>query len=286
MAIETHQDLVEPAGSGPEVGGPGGVMRPWWLRPGAHVGVIGAVVGYILGHLLGNFLSSAYAQNALSDSNDVPIVLGYAFATIGWLAGLGVFNDLGRQMLGKPLLAEVRRGAGEVGLSKYFRYTLDHKVVGIQYLFGMITYFLTGGLFAMAIRTELLSPTYHIMNAHSYLMVVGEHGTMMMMMMSSVILGPFGQYFAPLMIGSKRMAFPRLEALGFWLTPPAYVILLAAILWGGFPTGWTGYAPLSIQTGPGMDSYAIAFGLMGISMILAGFNIIVTYINYRAPGMR
>ena len=110
MAIETHQDLAEPAGSGPEVGGPGGVMRPWWLRPGAHVGVIGAVVGYILGHLLGNFLSSAYQQNALSDSNDIPIVLGYAFGTIGWLAGLGVFNDLGRQMLGKPLLAEVRRG--------------------------------------------------------------------------------------------------------------------------------------------------------------------------------
>src|SRR5690348_17430791 len=78
MAIETHQDIAQPAGSGPEVGGPGGVMRPWWLRPGAHVGVVGAVVGYILGHLLGNFLSSAYAQNALSDSNDIPIVLGYA----------------------------------------------------------------------------------------------------------------------------------------------------------------------------------------------------------------
>jgi cytochrome c oxidase subunit I len=67
-------------------------------------------------------------------------------------------------------------------------------------------------------------------------MVLGEHGTMMMMM-SSVILGPFGQYFAPLMIGSKRMAFPRIEALGFWLTPPAYVILLSGILYTGFPTG-------------------------------------------------
>src|SRR5256886_1647872 len=150
----------------------------------------------------------------------------------------------------------------------------------------MMASFLKKKKIAMAIRTELLSPTYHIISATSYLMVVGEHSTIMMMMMSSVILGPSGQSFAPLMIGSKRMASPRLEALGFWLTPPAYVILLAAILWGGFPTGWTGYAPLSVQTGPGMDSYAIAFGLMGISMILAGFNIIVTYINYRAPGMR
>ena len=211
-------------------------------------------------------------------------MLGYLFGTVGWLAGLGIFNDVLRLMTGKPLADIEHAPVG--GLAKYFRYTLDHKVVGIQYLFGMITYFLTGGLFAMAIRTELLSPTYHIISASSYLMVVGEHGTMMMMMMSSVILGPFGQYFAPLMIGSKRMAFPRIEALGFWLTPPAYVILLSAILFGGFPTGWTGYAPLSIQASPGMDAYAIAFGLMGISMILAGFNIIVTYINYRAPGMR
>ena len=286
MAIETHQDLAEPAGSGPEVGGPGGVMRPWWLRPGVHIGVVGAAVGYILGHLLGNFLSSAYQQNALSDSNDIPIVLGYALGTIGWLAGLGVFNDLGRQMLGRPLLAEVRRGGRETGLSKYFRYTLDHKVVGLQYLFGMIAYFLTGGLFAMVIRSELLSPSYHLIGPNQYLMAVGEHGTMMMMMMSSVILGPFGQYFGPLLIGSKRVAFPRLEALGFWLTPAAYVILLSAILFGGFPTGWTGYEPLATQAQQGEDAYFFAFGLMGISMILAGFNMIVTIINYRAPGMR
>src|SRR5947208_1526963 len=143
-----------------------------------------------------------------------------------------------------------------------------------------------GGLFAMAIRSELLSPSYHLLGPNQYLMVVGEHGTMMMMMMSSVILGPFGQYFGPLLIGSKRVAFPRLEALGFWLTPAAYVILLSAILFGGFPTGWTGYEPLATQAQQGEDAYFFAFGLMGISMILAGFNMIVTIINYRAPGMR
>src|SRR4029077_7566997 len=159
---------------------------------------------------------------------------------------------------GKPRLGEVRRGPGEAGLSKYFRYTLDHKVVGLQYLFGMIGYFLTGGLFAMAIRTELLSPSYHALGPDQYLMVVGEHGTMMMMMMSSVILGPFGQYFGPLLIGSKRVAFPRLEALGFWLTPAAYVILLAAVLRGGFPTGWTGYEPLATQAQQGEDAYFFA----------------------------
>src|SRR5438067_615971 len=280
MAIEIQPGAgrMQPVSGGPES------ARPWWMKPAVHTGIVGGVIGYVLGHWLGNFLSSDYPQNPLSDSNDFPVVLGYVFGTIGWLAGLGIFNDLGRLMVGKPLPDIEHAPAG--GLAKYFRYTLDHKVVGIQYLFGMITYFLTGGLFAMAIRSELLSPSYHLMSSSAYLMVVGEHGTMMMMMMSSVVLGPFGQYFAPLMIGSKRMAFPRIEAIGFWLTPAAYIILLSGILFGGFPTGWTGYAPLSVQAMPGIDAYAIAFGLMGISMILAGFNIIVTYINYRAPGMR
>ena len=280
MAIEIQPGAgrMQPVSGGPES------ARPWWMKPAVHTGIIGGIIGYLLGHWLGNALSYDYTQNALSDTNDVPIVLGYLFGVVGWLAGLGVFNDLGRLMLGKPLRDIEHAPVG--GMAKYFRYTLDHKVVGIQYLFGMITYFLTGGLFAMAIRSELLSPTYHLMSSSAYLMVVGEHGTMMMMMMSSVVLGPFGQYFAPLMIGSKRMAFPRIEAIGFWLTPAAYIILLSGVLFGGFPTGWTGYAPLSLQAGQGMDSYAVAFGLMGISMILAGFNIIVTYINYRAPGMR
>jgi cytochrome c oxidase subunit I len=281
MAIEMQPgaERIQPHGPGE-----GGAGRSWWMRPAFHTGIIGGVAGYFLGHWLGNFLSSTYPQNPLSDSNDVPIVLGYAFATIGWLAGLGVFNDWGRMLVGKPMHDIEHAPAG--GLAKYFRYTLDHKVVGIQYLFGMITYFLTGGLFAMAIRTELLSPTTHALSPSNYLMIVGQHSTMMMMMMSSVILGPLGQYFAPLMIGSKRMAFPRLEALGFWLTPVAYIILLSGILFGGFFSGWTGYQPLGTQTTAGMDSYYFAFGLMGISMILAGFNIIVTIINYRAPGMR
>ena len=285
MAIETTPgaDRVQPAGGEP--GSPAG-RRAWWARPAVHTGLLGAVVGYLVGNWLGHLVQSTSANFAqgLSDTRDWPVVLGYLFGTVGWLAGLGVFNDIFRLMAGKPLPDIEHAPAG--GLAKYFRYTLDHKVVGIQYLFGMIVYFLTGGLFAMAIRTELLSPTNHIMSASSYLMVVGEHSTMMMMMMSSVVLGPFGQYFAPIMIGSKRMAFPRIEALGFWLTPAAYVILISGVLFGGFPTGWTGYAPLSIQSSPGMDGYAVAFGLMGISMILAGFNIIVTYINYRAPGMR
>ena len=283
MAIEIQPESVHvPGGDEP---GATPRPRPWWLRPAIHTALLGAVLGYMLGHWLGNYFASGYQQVAGADSDDFPIVLGYAFAVIGWLAGLGVFNDVGRQMLGKPVSGNGHTLADK-SLAKYFRYSLDHKVVGMQYLFAMVGYFLTGGLFAIAIRTELLSPSYHILSASAYLEVVGEHGTMMMMMMTSVVMGPLGNYLVPLMIGSKRVAFPRIEALSFWLTPCAFVILLSAILMGGFPTGWTGYAPLSIQAGEGMDAYAVAFGLMGISAILAAFNIVVTVICYRAPGMR
>ncbi|HTW05603.1 MAG TPA: cbb3-type cytochrome c oxidase subunit I [Streptosporangiaceae bacterium] len=290
MAIETQPERAHGAG-----GSAPGVRRrrPWWMRPAIHTAIVGAVVGYLIGHLLGNFLAASnlateYPNLALSDSSDWPIVLGYAFAIVGWVAGLGVFNDLVRQMLGRPVpvTTEEEEAAANGGIAKYFRFTLDHKVVGIQYLVGMIIYFCTAGLFAMAIRAELLSPSYHLFSSSAYVEIVGEHGTMMMMLMSSVILGPFGNYLVPLMIGSKRVAFPRLEALSFWLTPAAFLILLSGLMLGGFPFGWTGYAPLSIQATLGADSYAMSFGLMGVSVILAGFNIIVTVICYRAPGMR
>ena len=290
MAIETQPERAHGAGGSEPVGRR---PRPWWMRPAIHTAIVGAVVGYLIGHLLGNFLESSnvateYPNLALSDSSDWPIVLGYGFSIVGWLIGLGVFNDLFRQMLGRPVAVEAEEQTEPVsgGVAKYFRFTLDHKVVGIQYLVGMIIYFCTAGLFAMAIRSELLSPSYHLFNSSVYIQIVGEHGTMMMMLMSSVILGPFGNYLVPLMIGAKRVAFPRIEALSFWLTPMAFLILLSGLMLGGFPFGWTGYAPLSIESTLGADSYAVAFGLMGISIILLGFNLIVTIICYRAPGMR
>src|SRR5215469_9239484 len=248
MAIETQPERAHGAGGS---GHASRRRRPWWMRPAIHTAIIGAVIGYLIGHVLGNFLASSdvateYPNIPLSDTSDWPIVLGYAFAIVGWLAGLGVFNDLLRQVAGRPVRVATEEEEASEGVSRYFSFTLDHKVVGIQYLIGMIIYFCTAGLLAMAIRAELLSPTYHLFTSQVYTEIVGEHGTMMMMLMTSVIVGPFGNYLVPLMIGSKRVAFPRLEALSFWLTPVAFLILLSGLMLGGFPFGWTGYAPLSI----------------------------------------
>ena len=97
MAIEIQPESAQvPSGREPAAAPK---ARPWWLRPAVHTALIGAIIGYALGHLLGNAISSGYQQLPLADSNDTPIVLGYLFGILGWLIGLGVFNDPVRQIV-------------------------------------------------------------------------------------------------------------------------------------------------------------------------------------------
>jgi cytochrome c oxidase subunit I len=281
MTVETP--VGEKVAGGGTPGEPAAPAFPsYWTRPNLFSGLAGGVVGYAVGHWFGNFVAANNQQFQGNGQNDFALTLGYLVGTLGWLAGLGVLNYPVARMLGHRPDETFEE---DPRLSRYFRYTLDHKVVGLQYLAAMLVYFFVAGLFALAIRSELLSPTRHLLAPDRYVEVVGEHGTLMMMMMTSAILGPFGNYLIPLMIGSRRMAFPRLEALSFWLTPAAFVVLVSGLLVGGFPTGWTGYAPLAVQAKEGQDAYLVAFGLMACSMILAGFNIVATVVNYRAPGM-
>ena len=293
MASDTSlPPVVEEGGytEGPHAAPP---AAPWWRGGNLLYALVGAVIGYAIGHWLGNAIASNYEQIQGMGQNSHALVLGYLFATVGWLAGIGALTYPVQKLFGFAPSAEGPEFLHATGPAQplrrrrrdFFTYTLDHKVVGVQYLVAMLVYFFVAGLFAMAIRTELLSPTHHVLPPGNYLEVVGEHGTMMMMMMTSVIIGPFGNYFVPLMIGARRMAYPRLEALSFWLTPAAFIVLLSGILVGGFPTGWTGYAPLSVEATEGQNAYLVAFGLMSISMVVGAFNIIATTVNFRAPGM-
>ena len=259
---------------------------PWTQRPGwmsQHLGtaIIGGVLGYLFGHWLGNAISGNYAYIVNSGQNATADALALIFGVVGWLLGIGALNYPLAKMAG-------RRPEKETEIehwSKYFRYSPNHKTVGLQYVVGVLLFLFTGGLLAMAIRTELLNPTTHYFSADTYIKIVSEHGTIMMMMATSIVVGPLGNYLVPLMIGSRRMAFPRIEAFSFWIFVAGYMVIFSALPYGGFPTGWTGYAPLQTQAGPGMVSYLFGFAVIGLGMIAAGFNIAVTIINYRAPGM-
>jgi cytochrome c oxidase subunit 1 len=266
------------------------LKRPLWRRLlgfNLLTAVILGIVGWLIGDFLGNHVIHAYSLEYYSQEagqNDVAILLGYLFGVIGFLIGLGFLNYPVRRMLGHPPTLAEHESEGE-GIGRYFRLCTDHKVVAMQYLVGIGVFFFVGGLNAMLIRTELLQPNTHVFGANQYLTLVGMHGTLMMGMMTSGILGPFANWAVPLMIGSRRMAFPRIEAFTFWLLMAAGVILVTTIFFGGFQTGWTGYQPLGDQNTAGYDAYIGFFALVGVSMCLLGFNLLVTIITMRAPGM-
>jgi len=253
-----------------------------WLGYHAGTAMVGAVIGYLIGHWVGNFLASGETVVQNTGQNNAAVLLALVFGVVGFLAGIGAFEYPFQKMLGlQPPEREPY-----AGWTRYFRMTTDHKVVGIQYLIGVLVFFFTGGLFAMAIRTELLTPYTHFFGPDVYLQVVSEHGTIMMMMATSLVVGPLGNYLIPLMIGSRSMAYPRMEAVSFWIFAAGYMVILTALPFGGFNTGWTGYAPLQTQAQPGMDAYLVGFAVIGTGMILNGFNQIVTIVNLRAPGLR
>jgi cytochrome c oxidase subunit 1 len=247
-------------------------------------GVALGLGGYFLGAWIGRQITVGVDSQIGTNQNDVALILGYLFGAIGFLIGLGFLNYPLARLTGRPAaLPKEEEESGGVG--RYFRMNTDHKVVGLQYFFGVLFFFFIGGLNAMLIRAELLRPTEHAFPAGQYLTIVGLHGTMMIMMTSAMVLGPFANYFLPIMIGARRMAFPRIEALTFWLVPLSGLVLLSAIFHAGFPTGWTGYATLSDQARAGQDAYLFSFALIAISLTLVGLNMIVTVLTLRAPGM-
>ena len=243
------------------------------------LGVAGFYAGWWIGQLVKG-ASIAYFSD--TGQNDIALFVGYFVGVVGFLVGLGFANYPVQRMLGKP---SSLREKEQHGATRYFGLCTDHKVVGIQYLIGIGAFIFIGGLNAMLIRFELLRPAHLVWNGNNYLTLVGLHGTMMMGMMTSGILGPLANYLLPLMIGARRMAFPRIEALTFWLLMAAGTILMTTLAFGGFPTGWTGYAPLSEQANMGMDAYIAFFALVGLSMCLLGLNMLATVITMRAPGM-
>ena len=249
-------------------------------------GIIGAIVGYIVGHVIGAAIHAPSIDyfSAEAGQNDIAIFLGYLFGVIGFLGGLGFLNYPVRRLMGYPPSLAEHESEGE-GVARYFRLCTDHKVVSVQYLVGIGFFFLIAGLNAMLIRTELLQPNVHVFNPNTYLSLVGLHGAMMMGMMTSGVLGPLANYLVPLMIGTRRMAFPRIESFTFWLLMAAGVVLITTVFFGGFQTGWTGYQPLGNEGAAGYDAYIGFFALVGISMSLLGFNMLVTIIVMRAPGM-
>ena len=167
--------------------------------------------------------------------------------------------------------------------------SVDHKQIGLMYIGASLLFFLTGATLATLMRTQLIRPENHFLSPMTYNQIFTMHGTTMIFLVVMPILIGFAMYLVPLMIGARDMAFPRLNALGFWLFFLSGLMLYFSFLAGGTPAaGWFAYAPLTEKEysfNTGMDYWALALLANGTGTVMAGINLIVTILRLRAPGV-
>jgi cytochrome c oxidase subunit 1 len=177
----------------------------------------------------------------------------------------------------------------ETGLWSWIT-TVDHKRIGILYFFTSIFFFMVGGAEALFIRTQLIVPNNNFISADTYNQMFTQHALTMIFLALMPLTAAFFNYIVPLQIGARDVAFPRLNALSYWVYFFAGVFLFVAAVTKTAPNvGWFAYAPITErQYNPGInvDFYVLGLQIAGLSSILAGINFIVTILNMRAPGMR
>lgn len=176
---------------------------------------------------------------------------------------------------------------GERRWYDFFGFSTDHKVIGIQYLVTSFIFYCIGGVMADLVRTELRTPDVDFVTPEVYNSLFTLHATIMIFLWIVPAGAGFANYLIPLMIGARDMAFPRLNAVAFWMIPPAGLLLIASLVVGDAPdAGWTSYPPLSLVTGQvGEGIWIMSVLLLGTSSILGGINFLVTILKMRVPSM-
>ncbi|MFM7229466.1 MAG: cbb3-type cytochrome c oxidase subunit I [Cyanobacteriota bacterium] len=175
---------------------------------------------------------------------------------------------------------------------RFFTFNTDAKVIGIQYIVLALFFLLVGGLLAMIIRGELITPPSDLVDPSVYNALFTMHGTVMLFLFMFPVLNGFNNLLIPTMIGAPDMAFPKLNAVAFWLFPVFGTLLMASFFLPSGPaaSGWWAYPPVSIQNPlghfvNGQFLWILAVALSGISSIMGAVNFVTTIIRMRAPGM-
>lgn len=189
-------------------------------------------------------------------------------------------------------IASINEDRPENNWRQYFSFSTDHKVIGVQYMVTTFIFFLIGGLLAMIIRAELLTPESNVVDRPLYNGLFTMHGTIMIFLWIIPFNAGISNYLVPLMIGARDMAFPLLNAISFWMIPPASILLLSSFLLpnGTAQAGWWSYPPVSIQVAPGQlingeFIWIVSIVLIGISSIMGAVNFLTTIFWMRSPGM-
>lgn len=167
--------------------------------------------------------------------------------------------------------------------------TVDHKRIGILYLFSAFIFFLVGGIEALLMRIQLAQPDNKFLSPDVYNQIFTMHGTTMIFLVVMPLAAGFGNYLVPLMIGARDMAFPKLNALSYWTYLFGGIFMYSSFAFGGAPNdGWFSYAPLTekaFSPTHGMDFWVMGILMLGLATTIGSINFIVTIIQLRAPGM-
>ncbi|MCU1363757.1 MAG: Cytochrome-c oxidase [Acidimicrobiaceae bacterium] len=257
----------------------GGLARHQNFATAIVAGVVLAWVGWFLGrHLFWN------GSDNWSDQVTILTLLGWM---LGFWIGIGAFNAPFQWLLGRDnTRADNLYYAGDKqGRMRYWKFTTDHKVVGVQYIIVTMGLLAVGGILAMAIRTELITPGTHFVNQQVYNSFIAIHGMVMILALIVAVAGPWGNFVMPIMIGARDMAFPRLNALSLWTLVSAATVLVGTLAVGGLPVGWVVLGTIANQAGPGMDFFAVAIVIFTVSTTVASVNLITTVITMRTRGM-
>src|SRR5438874_10239100 len=167
--------------------------------------------------------------------------------------------------------------------------TVDHKKLGLLYIFLSLFFLVVGGIEALLMRWQLMWPNSDFLPPDTFNAMFTMHGTTMVFFMGMPILIGLGNYFVPLMIGARDMAFPRLNAFGFWATLFGGLLVYFSFATGGAPAiGWFAYSPLTERTfarSAATDFWALGLMVSGVGTLAAGVNFMATILGMRAPGM-
>jgi cytochrome c oxidase subunit I len=186
-----------------------------------------------------------------------------------------------------PQLSTHRVEREEQGWTSWFT-TTDHKRIGIMYMVLTFVFFCLGGVEALMIRLQLGAPNNTLVTPQTYNQLFTMHGTTMVFLFVVPMMAGLANYFVPLMVGARDMAYPRLNALSFWLLLAGGLVFYASIFWNPPEAGWTSYAPLSnalYSPSGGQDAWIYLIHLTGLSSILGAINFYATIANMRARGM-
>jgi cytochrome c oxidase subunit I len=183
-------------------------------------------------------------------------------------------------------------GHARKGLKRWLT-TTDHKEIGLLYLWAGFIFFILGGIAALFMRLELYEPGIQIVSGQTFNELFSLHGTAMVFLWIMPAIAGLGNYFVPIMIKAKDMAYPRVNALSFWLIPPAGILLFLPMVvetMEAVNVTWVGYPPLSTTyrgagNGVGLDMWLVALVLLGMASTMGAVNFLVTIFKMRGPGV-